>query len=639
LSDALDRGSLNTTAIVGDDQDVATAIRRASQVSRAQNAELAKTSLGGIPRDVENAGCRPDAEFLRDCAWDVAEKKPAEAYRPAANHVGLAMVTPARGIAHWRILDDWIGRAAQERGDAWHDCRFILRLYDVSYIEFDGLNANGIQDHDLPATCGHIYFSPPHGGAWQLAEVGFLLRSGEFVPAARSQAVPFAPGAASSRYAHGAILVDQNRRIEEIGNVWDQETILKERRTPKLRTPLRIGVFAFPGPDAGDQPVPAKFVSELASGLCEHGHEVHVFVADLGGGGSPSPKSSANCHTLDVSPHGTPLMVARNFARAAEQRLVDLPPLDLIHLSEWMTGTGSWVDDYPTVLSLGSLESTRRNGAPAGDLSREIEAAERSVAGKCDCVLVPHWLENTARAELEVDGRRIKPFAMEGRPPDEWGCPLDEGQVKAGIGAGPLDRLILFMGPLEHAAGVDLIIEALPVLLQRWPNLRVAFAGTGDSYGHLAHRAGQLGVDYAVRLLGHVDGSFVPKLMRSAEALVLPSRYRVPFDDAVVELARRAGRPVITTHGGPAHLVQHEETGVITYDNPGSVVWAMDRILGDPAHAQRMAENGRRCDGFVLNWNDVSRSYLELCAAFFPQLTQSRERTPEGTAAALDSDN
>ena len=94
--------------------------------------------------------------------------------------------------------------------------------------------------------------------------------------------------------------------------------------------------------------------------------------------------------------------------------------------------------------------------------------------------------------------------------------------------------------------------------------------------------------------------------MRAAEALVLPSRYRVPFDDAVVDLARRAGRPVVTTHGGPAHLVRHEENGVITYDNPGSMVWAVDRILGDPGHAERMGRNGRRAGDGAVVWGEVA---------------------------------
>ncbi len=214
---------------------------------------------------------------------------------------------------------------------------------------------------------------------------------------------------------------------------------------------------------------------------------------------------------------------------------------------------------------------------------------------------------------------------MEGRPPNEWDCPLDYGEVKGQIGIGPLDRMLTFIGPLEHAAGVDLILEALPIVLQRYPNLRVAFAGEGDMYDHLAHRAGELGIGYAVRLLGNVDTHQVTRLLRASEALVLPSRYRVPQDDAVVDMARRAGCPVITTHGGPAHVVRHEETGVITYDNPGSVVWAMDRLLGDPAHARQMGENSRHCDGYVLNWSELARHYLELCAARFPQLTRTNE--------------
>jgi glycogen(starch) synthase len=277
------------------------------------------------------------------------------------------------------------------------------------------------------------------------------------------------------------------------------------------------------------------------------------------------------------------------------------------------------------VLSLGSIEATRRNGAPPDDLSREIEKAEREAAHAADCTLTPDWLRERAAAELGIDAERVRAFPMEGRLPNEWERPLDYGQVKGEIGVGPLDQLILYVGPLEHAAGVDLLLEALPVLLRRAGNLRLAYVGMGWLYGALEHRARELGVAHAVRLLGHVEGPRLARLLRAAEALVLPSRYRVPFDDAVVDLARRAGRPVVTTHGGPAHLLRHEETGVVTYDNPGSMVWAVDRILGDPAHAERMGRNGRRADGSQPVWGEVARHYLELCAACFPELTVTPE--------------
>ena len=62
----------------------------------------------------------------------------------------------------------------------------------------------------------------------------------------------------------------------------------------------------------------------------------------------------------------------------------------------------------------------------------------------------------------------------------------------------------------------------------------------------------------------------------------------------------------------------------MTYDNPGSMVWALDRILGDPGHAERMGHNGRRASGSGPVWGEVARHYLELCTTCFPGLTETQ---------------
>ncbi len=564
----------------------------------------------------------PTPEHLRHVAWAIGERRPAEAYTPAQAHVGLAPVAPGEGFAHWRIPQPWVERTAAQKGAAWHHCRLVLRLYDVSYIQFNGLNAHRIQDHTLPGLCGDLFFRLSRSGTWQLAEVGFLLRNGEFVPAARSPAVPFSADAPSSRGGHAALLVDGRGRVEEIGNLWEQDRILDERRRPRLRRPLRFTALAFASLPSGQEGAAARFVSELAAGQAAQGHEVHVLVPASAALAADRQEAGVHYHALDVTPDGCPLERARDFGRAAAERLGDLPPPDLLHLHEWMAALGPR-PDCPAVLSLGSVEATRRNGTAPTPLSRAIEAAERDAARTAACLLMPDWLKERATAELGVQGGRVVAFPMEGRSANEWECPLDYGEVKREIQVGPMDRLLLFVGPLEHAAGVDVLLEALPVLLQRYQNLRLACAGAGPMHGHLHERAHQLGVAHAVRLLGHVEEGRLKRLLRAAEALVLPSRFRVPFDDAVVDLARRAGRPVVTTHGGPAHLVRHEDNGVITYDNPGSMVWAGDRILGDPGHAERMGRNGRRSGDGAVVWGEVAQHYLALCAARFPELTET----------------
>ncbi|HEY7326574.1 MAG TPA: glycosyltransferase [Gemmataceae bacterium] len=559
-----------------------------------------------------------DAEALRRFAWEINEQKPAEAYAPTENHVGLAAVTPNQGFAQWRIRQQWVDETAKKRGGTWNNCRLVLRLYDVSLIQFNGFNAHRIQDETLNTICGQRFFHLPRPGTSQIAEVGFLLRNGEFIPAARSEAVPFARNCWSSNRDQSALYVDDRGRVEAAGNVWEQENYLRERRRPKLRRPLRIAAFSL---TAGGDGIPESFIRELTLKQSAFGHEVHVFLPASGTSREPHVENGIHYHPLPIHVNGSPLETAQAFARAVEGHLKAAPPFDLLHHHEWITGLIAPRLRRPRILSLTSLEATRRNGTAPSPMSRAIEEAERSIARSVPCVLTPEWLRERAITELGMDGVRVRSFPMEGRLANEWEMPLDYGHVKAEIGVGPLERLILFIGPLEHSAGVDLLVESLPTVLRRTGNVRVAFIGSGSMHGHLEHCSHQLGVAHAVRLLGHREGLQVNRLVRAAEALVLPSRCRVPFDDAVVDLARKAGRPVLTTHSGPAHLVRHEENGLLTYDNPGSIVWAIDRVLSDPAHAERMGRNGRRNDGSMQNWSDVTRYYLDLCANCFPELT------------------
>ena len=262
-------------------------------------------------------------------------------------------------------------RRPRRAGDAWHDCRLVLRLYDVSYIQFNGLQRPPHPGPPAARHCAGRCSSTCRGPApGSSAEVGFLLRNGEFIPAARSPVVPFAADAPSPRTA-------ATRRcswtaagaVEEVGNVWDQE-----------RDPARAPPAAACASRCASRPSPSRsrppastarwptFVAELAAGQCAHGHEVHVFVprqralpADREDGRRALPPPRRR-------PDGSPLEQARSLRpRRPTAASRELPPFDLIHLHEWMTGLGPWLGDRPTVLSLSSVEATRRNGGRADD--------------------------------------------------------------------------------------------------------------------------------------------------------------------------------------------------------------------------------------------------------------------------------
>ena len=248
------------------------------------------------PRPRATTSAPLDAETLRRCIWEIGESRPADVYEPAKNHVGLAAVTPNQGFAHWRIRQEWVDETARRRGAAWHNCRLVLRLYDVSCIRFNGFNAHRVQDVSLPSLCGQRFFHVPRPGTSQIGEVGFVLRGGEFIPAARSHHVQFARDSWSSNRDQSALYVDDRWRIEQAGSIWEQEHFLRERRRPKLRHPLRIAVFALA---AGDEDLPATFLRELAFQQQTLGHEVHVFFA-CGTPQSPRAVEGVHYHPVPI---------------------------------------------------------------------------------------------------------------------------------------------------------------------------------------------------------------------------------------------------------------------------------------------------------------------------------------------------
>ena len=367
----------------------------------------------------------PAAELLRRCAWEIGEHKPAEANKPAENHVGLAIVAPHQGFAHWRIQPEWIEKISKERGQAWQNCRLIIRLYDVTCIQFNGFNAHAIQNISIPNICGQQLFALSRAGTVQLAEVGFELKSGEFIPAARSQCVQFPPDGVSSRTDHAALLVDEKLRVEAVDNIWEQDSILAERRKPKLREKLRIATFAFEAAACGSNSVLGKFVSELATGQAQHGHEVHVFLPRSEAFSTDLKHGAVHYHALNVPVNASIMDAALEYARATEKRLKEFPDFDLYHLHEWMTGLAPWIGTRPTILSLTSTETTRLNGSEPTALSREISKIERDLVQMAECVLTPAWLRGKALAEFGADEQRIRAFPMEGRVPTESDSDLD----------------------------------------------------------------------------------------------------------------------------------------------------------------------------------------------------------------------
>lgn len=151
----------------------------------------------------------------------------------------------------------------------------------------------------------------------------------------------------------------------------------------------------------------------------------------------------------------------------------------------------------------------------------------------------------------------------------------------------------------DRYKGHDVVLQALPAVLERFPDAQWVIAGDGPLRGDLEARAASLGVSDSVRFLGYVDDAQRAELLSRAWVFVMPSR--LPPRGAggegfgIVYLeAAEAGVPVVAGNvAGALDAVDDGRSGLLVDpERPEAVAGALLRLLSDPRERRTMAAHG-----------------------------------------------
>lgn len=139
--------------------------------------------------------------------------------------------------------------------------------------------------------------------------------------------------------------------------------------------------------------------------------------------------------------------------------------------------------------------------------------------------------------------------------------------------------LFIWAGRLEHVKGVDLLLEAVKLLIDRIEKpFAVRLAGRGSIREELEQQAIKLGISDRVTFLGRLTREEMQKEMQGANCFVLPSRYEA-FGVVLIE-AMATGLPVIATRsGGPDFIVTPENGLLIEPENADQLSVAMEQVM------------------------------------------------------------
>jgi glycosyltransferase involved in cell wall biosynthesis len=197
--------------------------------------------------------------------------------------------------------------------------------------------------------------------------------------------------------------------------------------------------------------------------------------------------------------------------------------------------------------------------------------------------------------------------------------PEARASLARSLGLKPGGCLVLSVGRLRVQKGHTYLLEAIPEVLDQFPDTIFAVAGEGELRADLEAKAQELGIAGAVRFLGNVAN--MAELLNIADLFVLPSLWEgLPL--ALLE-AMMAGLPVVATQvEGVEEVIQSYQNGLLVPPaDPEALRKAIIQLLEDD---RQRAQLGQAAQATIINKFTVDRMCKAYEALFLslPGMTQ-----------------
>jgi glycosyltransferase involved in cell wall biosynthesis len=358
----------------------------------------------------------------------------------------------------------------------------------------------------------------------------------------------------------------------------------------------------------------------LAPALAGLGHDVHVFALTFERE-SEEVYGRIRLHLVEPRRGGViGRLVGFAWASSAAARLRAQGPFDIVWAPEWAGSAAFYSrrrDAGPLVTQLfTSLRQVRElspseQRSPLERLQHRTQAyLERRQTERSDAIIAQtDAILDWARRLWRIDGLpvRVLPSVLN----VEEVRALGRGALPPGVPPGR--PRVVFFGRLEHRKGLDVLLQAMRSVWAQAPEAQLV--ALGEDHAGMAERLRALAGSHAGRLhlLGHHPPSEVFPAVRSADIVVLPSRWE-NFALAALE-AMALGRPTVLTSAGGAveFCTDGEDALLVPPEDVEALALALLRLIESPELRERLGRAAARtAEGF--DTSRVAPRYLSYFA-------------------------
>lgn len=181
------------------------------------------------------------------------------------------------------------------------------------------------------------------------------------------------------------------------------------------------------------------------------------------------------------------------------------------------------------------------------------------------------------------------------------------------------DRLVVYAGSISRLEGIDVLLEAVPIIVEQCAMLKLVIAGSVISYDPVCGRpidyevmARELGVGGSVIFTGMLPADQVVDLLAAADCLVMP-KVDHPANSAASPIKigeyLASGRPVVATRVCELDtwLRHGEDVWFCQPGDPADLAAAIVRVLADADLARKLGVNGMIAAHDVCDYQEWAR--------------------------------
>lgn len=270
----------------------------------------------------------------------------------------------------------------------------------------------------------------------------------------------------------------------------------------------------------------------------------------------------------------------------------------------------------PFVFHVHSTEHGR-----VGDGSQTVKEIESKAGKKADRIVTVSYAMRDELISLGYEEKKIR-VVYNGVDPEKYNPErFSRGEIeefRKTLGIEEDEVFVFFIGRLTWVKGADTLIQAMPLILREFKDVKLVVLGRGDQEEMLKHMVANLGLqDNVILVLKYVSEEERALYYAACDIGVFPSKYE-PFGIVATE-AMSMGKPVVVgargTSGmreqvipsGPDRCGSH----VNPYD-PRDIAKFVLEMMQDDGFRERLGRNARKrvLDSFT--WERAARETLRV---------------------------